>query len=56
MEYLLHNQATNEYKLYHSLRRLCKENRLDPDRVKKQALPMLTPIGLIVGIVPDTRI
>jgi hypothetical protein len=53
MYFLLHFR--NEYKIYHSLRRLCKENGLDPDKVKRDHLPCQTSAGYIVAVVPDTR-
>lgn len=54
MEYLLHNPQSNSYKLYHSLRRLCKENGLDV--VDKDQLPVSSSRGLIIALYPDTRI
>jgi hypothetical protein len=56
MEYLLHHPATNTYKLYHSLRMLCKMNGLDKSMINKDMLPVSTPKGLIIGLEPDTRI
>lgn len=43
--------------IYHSLRRLCVENSLDPSEIKRNMLPITTKSGLkIYGLVPDTRI
>ena len=43
--------------IYHSLRRLCVENGLDPSEIKKDMLPMTTKCKLkIYGLIPDTRI
>jgi len=54
MEYLLHNG--NEYKLYYSLDVLCKENGLDHKKLDKKMLPVSTPKGLIIGLIPNTKI
>lgn len=54
MEFLLVHKG--EYKLYYSLRRLCKENGLDPAKIDRDRLPTQTPAGYIIGVVPDTRI
>lgn len=56
MEFLLHNPTTNTYKLYHSLYRLCRDNGLKPDQINKDQLPVATPVGLIIGLVPNTKI
>lgn len=56
MEFLLHNPTTNTYKLYHSLSRLCRDNGLKPDQINKDQLPVGTPVGLIIGLVPNTKI
>lgn len=54
MEFLL-ICGSNHY-LFHSLRRLCKESGLDFDKIKAGKLPMHTPVGTIIAIIPDTRI
>jgi hypothetical protein len=56
MEYLLHDPSTNTYKLYHSLRRLCKETGIDHKKLTEDMLPAKTPRGLIIALDPDTRI
>lgn len=56
MEYLLHNPKTNTYKLYHSLSRLCRENGLKSDAIKKDLLPVSTPVGLIIALEPNTKV
>ena len=54
MYYLLHHQ--NTYQLYSSLRRLCRENGIDPEKLTKDQLPAITPKGRIIAITPDERI
>lgn len=55
MEYLI---ITTEgiYRLYHSLSRLCKANGIDASKLNKKDLPVKTSKGIIIGLVPDTRI
>lgn len=53
MEFILHHR--NEYRIYHSLRRLCKENGLDPTKITRDRLPCQTPVGLIIAVIPDSR-
>lgn len=55
MEYLL-IQPDGILKLYHSLRRLCEENGIDRNKINKNQLPVQTPKGKIIGLIPDTRI
>lgn len=54
MEYLLHNG--NEYKLYHDFNQLCYENGLDQKKIDKRKLPVHTPKGLIIGLIPVTKV
>ena len=54
MEYILHYRG--EYRIYHSLRRLCKENGLDPNVYTRDRIPCQTHAGYIVGVIPDSRI
>lgn len=54
MEYLLISGST--YKIYHSFRRLCKDNGIDTSKITPDMLPANTPVGIIVAIQPDTRI
>jgi hypothetical protein len=56
MEFLFHDPSTHTYKLYHSLSRLCKDNGMDHKMISKDMLPVKTPKGLIIGLVPNTKI
>jgi hypothetical protein len=55
MEYLIIT-SDGSYKLYHSLSRLCKDNGIDGGQFTKKDLPVKSSKGVIIGLVPDTRI
>lgn len=54
MEYLLIKGGV--YLLYHDFKTLCKENGIDHKKLKESMLPANTPVGLIIALIPNTKV